>query len=1277
MKKIYSFLAALLMLVGMMHSQQAYAEDVRISILAQPEWLAYSVEISTPNGWFSGEAEVAQGTNVTIVGHQNGEWQFVSFLDETGNVYSTQDTVQLVATEDITLRANYRYSPFNPGYVPHGYFDASTGTAHVELMMADREFSDLSRQVSAVLRLNEVSREQVTGIHLFGQANWLDLWTLAPYNYPNLHSLDLGDMEGEFHDINSWQFEGWNLFSVVLPASINYIGEQAFLGNSNLTTLQLKSPVPPEAQNIFLGIETDNLTIIVPAASLNDYMSDSFWSDYTLVPDQVQESKTITVSLTNSMYEGCSLTLTTADGRTITREVVAGTTSYVFTVYSGAEYTLSVTAPQGEVLYNESFLLEDDLTLPLDNAIHASKATIRVAKGNDDITDQCIISWETTGEPKIVYGVGNVSPLMADNDVVLIHITPMAPLDSYFYEKDTIVIMGGQQPIYTWLEARPENQVAAGREPAGTLHAYTYERSNAVGIILDSELTSVLARYSFAYNEQQQQSEFYAFNLAPGQYNLVTIDEKHPYATSQLTEFLGEAANDNEANIWEFNITDQETTHLDVEIIPEYTETPNPEEGVVEAGLQLARNQVLIADINTLTMHVDLRESPRALQSDVLSYYLVVPKELEVVPGSVMIGLAAPVETETHVLNETSNILIYHASQLTNKADVDATRLRLSFQINKKGNYTIGGMVTPYQGAQLMVSGTDLAVNSITMEAPENLVYLEGDELMAEVQGMGPVASDIIVRDRNGNTIGTARSNGWGNWNTIVRVDSPEDVERWTAVAENHSVIITTDTSYVNVERVSASEVATPIDFGFTHFNNWYKRPMPVRWHTDDCAADVNYYYYYHSEEFTFTANFEGTPDSVAFVLTGQNGTITRVFAAPFVLTRDGSTWLCVKDVPTSRMPINMTIEYYVRGIRLLYTPCSGVRAIADPSGYIYEAVTSNRVEGVTATIYTKENESAPETLWDAAFYDQENPQVTDFAGRYGWDVPMGLWQVRFAKDGFEPLETEWLPVPPPQMEINRPMVRMSAPQLESVQAYDDSIVLTFDRYMIPSYMTTDNISITEKGTGAAPISGHITLLDEESRTPGDDVTYVRRVAYKADRAFGTTQVSVAIANGVLYSYAGVAMGAFQQDVEHTMAVNSMSADAIHVQAGQSVDATITLLPAAAAEGMTVQADNMGSAICSVSATQTVSAAGVASVHVTGNVAGTTQIRLALQGTDLEQYVTVVVSPAPAPLTPTAIEDIPAFDEKQPRAEKLLKDGSLIIISNGIRYNALGQQLGK
>ena len=129
-------------------------------------------------------------------------------------------------------------------------------------------------------------------------------------------------------------------------------------------------------------------------------------------------------------------------------------------------------------------------------------------------------------------------------------------------------------------------------------------------------------------------------------------------------------------------------------------------------------------------------------------------------------------------------------------------------------------------------------------------------------------------------------------------------------------------------------------------------------------------------------------------------------------------------------------------------SPCEHlpkVRVGIDPSGYVYEAVADNRVENATATIYYKQTgedeygDLHDEVVkWRAEEFRQENPLLTDAEGKYAWDVPQGLWQVKIEKAGYETAYSDWLPVPPPQLDINIPLVRNTLPEVQT--GFHDSV---------------------------------------------------------------------------------------------------------------------------------------------------------------------------------------------------------------------------------------------
>ena len=146
---------------------------------------------------------------------------------------------------------------------------------------------------------------------------------------------------------------------------------------------------------------------------------------------------------------------------------------------------------------------------------------------------------------------------------------------------------------------------------------------------------------------------------------------------------------------------------------------------------------------------------------------------------------------------------------------------------------------------------------------------------------------------------------------------------------------------------------------------------------------------------------------------------------------------------------------------------------IIDPSGYVYAGVTSNRVENATVTAYwipfdeDKDDDSfwdSPDesraVLWDSGEYSQINPLFTDNDGNYAWDVPEGWWQVKVEKEGYETYTSEWLPVPPPQTDININLISTSVPELESAVYADGAITLSFSDYMKPA--TLNNIIVTD-----------------------------------------------------------------------------------------------------------------------------------------------------------------------------------------------------------------------
>ena len=328
--------------------------------------------------------------------------------------------------------------------------------------------------------------------------------------------------------------------------------------------------------------------------------------------------------------------------------------------------------------------------------------------------------------------------------------------------------------------------------------------------------------------------------------------------------------------------------------------------------------------------------------------------------------------------------------------------------------------------------------------------------------------------------------------------------------------------------------------------------------------------------------------------------------------------------------------------------PFDPVSPIHDPSGYVYEGVSSNRVEGVTATCYYKEtvedmygDKHENVVLWNAAEYAQENPLFTDENGMYRWDVPQGLWQVKFEKEGYETTYSEWLPVPPPQLEVNIGLTQNRQPEVAAAHAYEDGVEVEFDKYMMTDKLTTENIFVTKNGEDVA---GTVTLLDEEQAYGGNPVAYASKVRFVPEVSFLATDEVVLTVSRKVQSYAGVPMEAdYTQAFDIEREVKQLVADSlVKVAYTGSKTLTVSALPYDAGIGKKLVVKSSSEMIASVSAdTLQLNENGQATFTVGGELPGTSVISFALtdaavKGSSIIQVTTETLAQTAAPVASRA-----------------------------------------
>lgn len=193
---------------------------------------------------------------------------------------------------------------------------------------------------------------------------------------------------------------------------------------------------------------------------------------------------------------------------------------------------------------------------------------------------------------------------------------------------------------------------------------------------------------------------------------------------------------------------------------------------------------------------------------------------------------------------------------------------------------------------------------------------------------------------------------------------------------------------------------------------------------------------------------------------------------------------------------------------------------IFDPSGYTYEALAANRVEGVTATVLAGASPEGPWVEWDAAEFGQSNPQQTTAEGRYGWDVTPGWWKVRFEKDGYRTTETEAMEVLPERYDVNVGLHRTAAPAVTGVRLDGAGVAITFDEWM-----SVDSVvGGVQVVSGSSPVAGTVSPVAAEVSPAGTALARTFRFAPTAPFTSGQ-RLRVTVPAGTV-DHGGVTLGA-------------------------------------------------------------------------------------------------------------------------------------------------------
>ena len=340
-----------------------------------------------------------------------------------------------------------------------------------------------------------------------------------------------------------------------------------------------------------------------------------------------------------------------------------------------------------------------------------------------------------------------------------------------------------------------------------------------------------------------------------------------------------------------------------------------------------------------------------------------------------------------------------------------------------------------------------------------------------------------------------------------------------------------------------------------------------------------------------------------------------------------------------------------------------------DPSGYVYEAVKSSRLEDVTAEVwYSASADGAGAVPWDAESYEQVNPQPTDGDGVFGWYTPVGFYQVRFTKAGYEEARTEWMAVPPVRTGLEIGLRTTEKPQVESVRAYTDCVELTFSQYMDASDASLAELTATGLGEDCT-----FEWVGPEEGADGRQVAKALRIKSAKALETGST-VELSLAGAV--NYAGIPMDGWNSG---QLAVATRAAELkLNVEQGYSlvtgqsceVSAYVRDASGQPLAGQLVVA-NVGSSVVAglggglETANAETDANGVARFALSGEAPGMTDLTVTVADSLLAKTVDVrVADEQTRPARPTAQLGETSFGAGSPKENfATVKKGAQLVLS--------------
>lgn len=705
-------------------------------------------------------------------------------------------------------------------------------------------------------------------------------------------------------------------------------------------------------------------------------------------------------------------------------------------------------------------------------------------------------------------------------------------------------------------------------------------------------------------------------NLPDGQYSLVTMMSSKLFSAagslSELNSSRLTAGTDYLVN--DVSVESGYITHVDLDVVPVFDESQFYYTGA-ETSVSVNKTSVTVGQIVTVRSKIDfLPEYADSIKK--VNVIFTLPDGCDYVENSLLLA------------GNGANFTTTSDGKLSVEMEVKDASPRFCIIPRKGGDYRPSAMIEfEYDGEIISqpIGSALFTAGDFTISVPEISSVTK-----ISARGTATALSDVKVYD-NDVFIGSTRSLTNGDWRLKFDLYNPGDYSEHYIYAE-----ITTPEG-VKYKTTTGKTVYDKNWAELTDINMIYGGTKADFNHIDATTTPSSYSYVPGNDMFTFKAIFrEGHAQKVKnldFVILLSDGSRRRI-DGKYIAASDA--WVCALSFPDiNRLPVNVK-TYYVEKRDTLDANakdivdnindqfrCPDIVPVIDPSGYVYEAVPSNRLSGVMATIFYKEwaedmygEVSEKVVKWDAEAYAQENPLFTDADGMYQWDVPQGEWQVRFEKDGYEVATTEWLPVPPPQLDVNIGMIQTVRPEVKEAHAYEQSVEFEFDKYMTPSLFNDTNVVVTVNGE---KVDGKIVMINPEEV---EEETYASAVRFEATEPFGAESVTLMISNKVT-SYAGIQMEeTFVQEFPVEPSITAINVEDLgDCYVGAEGKIAVEVLPGEGAAGKTISV-KAGSPIITIAESAVLDEEGKAEICFTGDLPGVVDIAISVDGSTFPAAVT-------------------------------------------------------